>query len=109
MKLSLLTLMLWTICIISLSATIPPEAVAILYNTKTPESLKLAEMYREARHIPQENLIGLELPVTADISRDDYEQKSLNPCARNLKNGIGGNARKTAPAWLAQWRTKSGC
>ncbi|NJM38011.1 MAG: TIGR03790 family protein [Akkermansiaceae bacterium] len=79
MKLSLLTLMLWTICIISLSATIPPEAVAILYNTKTPESLKLAEMYREARHIPQENLIGLELPVTADISRDNYEQKIAKP------------------------------
>ncbi len=40
----------------------PPESVAILYNSAVPESRKLAELYREARAIPAENLIALEMP-----------------------------------------------
>ncbi len=71
--------MLWASCAMSLFAMIPPESVAILYNTKTPESAKLAETYREARHIPKENLIGLEMPEASDISREDFEKKILQP------------------------------
>ena len=44
-----------------------------------PESRKLAELYREARGIPAENLIALEMPGTADISREDYEKSILDP------------------------------
>jgi uncharacterized protein (TIGR03790 family) len=61
------------------SAVPSPESVAILYNSALPESRKLAEFYREARGIPAQNLIPLEMPVTADISRADYEKSILKP------------------------------
>lgn len=56
-----------------------PESVAILYNSAVPESRKLAEFYREARGIPAENLIALEMPKTPDISRGDYDRMILKP------------------------------
>ena len=61
------------------SAAISPESVAVLYNRAVPESRKLAEMYRDARGIPAGNLIGLDMPVAADISRGDYEKWILKP------------------------------
>ncbi len=64
----------------SLATAAPaPESVAILYNSAVPESRKLAESYRAARSIPAENLIGLDMPVTPDISREDYEKCILKP------------------------------
>jgi uncharacterized protein (TIGR03790 family) len=56
-----------------------PATVAVLYNSALPESKQLAEIYRDARGIPPENLIALDLPKTADISRDDFERFLLNP------------------------------
>jgi uncharacterized protein (TIGR03790 family) len=61
------------------SAAISPGSVAILYNSAVPESRKLAEFYRDVRGIPPENLIALEMPVTPDISRADYEATILKP------------------------------
>ena len=54
-----------------LKAAISPESVAVLYNSGVPESRKLAEIYRLAREIPAENLIALDMPLAADISRGD--------------------------------------
>lgn len=56
-----------------------PESVAILYNSAVPESRQLAELYRDSRGIPAENLIGLKMPATADISRQEYEETIANP------------------------------
>ncbi len=61
------------------SAAISPESVAVLYNRAVPESRKLAEMYRDVRGIPAENLIGLDMPAAADISRGDFEKWILKP------------------------------
>ena len=64
----------------SIACAVPkPAAVAVLYNSAVPESRKLAELYRHARNIPAENLIALEMPATADISRADYEKSILKP------------------------------
>ncbi|MGL4399598.1 MAG: TIGR03790 family protein [Luteolibacter sp.] len=60
-------------------AAISPETVAVLYNSAMPESRKLAEFYLDARGIPQENLIALEMPLTADISREVFEKSILRP------------------------------
>jgi len=57
----------------------PPAAVAILYNSASPESRQLAELYRDARAIPAQNLIALAMPLTADISRADYDQTIRKP------------------------------
>lgn len=61
------------------SAAIKPAAVAILYNRSIPESRKLAESYRNARGIPAANVIGLEMSVSPDISREQYEQTIAKP------------------------------
>lgn len=56
-----------------------PATVAVLYNSAVPESKQLAETYQAARKIPKENLIGLDLPKTDDISRADYDSKVRKP------------------------------
>ncbi len=58
---------------------IKPSAVAILYNRSIPESRKLAETYRNARGIPTTNVIGLEMPISPDISRAQYDQAIAKP------------------------------
>ena len=60
-------------------AAISPATVAVLYNSAVPESRQLAQLYRTARGIPEENLIALDMPVAADISREDYEKWILKP------------------------------
>ena len=61
------------------SAAPAPESVAILYNSAVPESRELAELYQKARGIPAGNLIALKMPVTPDISRQQYEDSILMP------------------------------
>ncbi|HVJ47161.1 MAG TPA: TIGR03790 family protein, partial [Luteolibacter sp.] len=65
----------------ALAATkgINPESVAVVYNSAVAESKKLAELYAAERGVPAGNLVGLELPVTSDISRADYIAKIQNP------------------------------
>lgn len=66
-------------CVPLMAKAINPDRVAIVYNSAAPDSKKLAEFYRAARGIPEENVIGLELPLTADITRADYVAKLQNP------------------------------
>ena len=68
-----------------LRAEISTDQVAILYNSTVPESRKLAEIYREARGIPEENVIALDMPPRADISRDDYDRMILKPLRRQFE------------------------
>jgi uncharacterized protein (TIGR03790 family) len=61
------------------SAVPTPRSVAVLYNSAIPESRQLAELYRDSRDIPPENLIGLKMPVTPDVSRQQYEETIAKP------------------------------
>lgn len=70
--------MLWAVAAGS-RAAISPESVAVLYNSSMPESRELAELYREMRGLPPENLIALEMPVAADISREVFEKSIVKP------------------------------
>ena len=63
---------------------IQPEQVVVLYNSKVPESKKLADHYATARNIPTTNLIGLDLPDTAEISREDYNLSLRDPLNKTL-------------------------
>jgi uncharacterized protein (TIGR03790 family) len=69
-------------------AAISPESVAVLYNSAVPESRKLAEIYRLARDIPSENLIALDMPATADISRADYDKWIAKPLRREFESRV---------------------
>lgn len=80
-----------------------PAAVAVLYNSAVPESRKLAELYRNARNIPAENLIALAMPETADISRADYEKSILKPlCAEFDQRGWWKRGRDAAGILLPE-------
>ncbi len=63
----------------------PPEVV-LLANKNMPDSIEVAEHFRRMRKVPPENLILLDLPVTEDISRKDYDAKIVGP-VRAALNG----------------------
>jgi uncharacterized protein (TIGR03790 family) len=67
-------------------AAISPESVAVLYNSTVPESRKLAELYRDVRGIPAENLIALDMPAAADITRAEFEKSILKPLRAEFEN-----------------------
>ncbi len=51
-----------------------PAAVAVLYNSSSADSKALAEFYAEARKIPADQLIGLELPESEEITRKTFNE-----------------------------------
>jgi uncharacterized protein (TIGR03790 family) len=53
--------------------------VLVLFNESDPESGRLAEAYQEARNIPPSQVLGLEMPKKADITRAEYEHSILTP------------------------------
>ncbi len=59
--------------------SIPPESVAILYNSNVPDSKELAEYYAEQRNIPKDNLIGFPLSPNPKISRKNYQTTLEQP------------------------------
>ncbi len=65
-------------------ADLAPEEVAVVYNSKLPDSEKLANAYRQARGIPRDNLVGLDLPNRTDISREDYDEMIAKPLRRQF-------------------------
>jgi len=79
----MLRLLLFLALLPSLAAALPvppqPESVAVIYNSRQPESKKLASAYAIARGIPTDNLIGLDLPETPQISRDQFERLLHKP------------------------------
>ncbi len=58
---------------------IPPEAVVVLYNSKVPESRLLARHYAEARTLPRENIVGLPMPESGEISRQQFNETIRDP------------------------------
>src|SRR5262249_43686572 len=60
--------------------------VMLVANKNMPESLAVAEHYQQKRSIPKENFIALDLPVTEDISREDYDRKMVAPIRAALKD-----------------------
>ncbi|MDX1679980.1 MAG: TIGR03790 family protein [Akkermansiaceae bacterium] len=63
----------------SAPAPIAPESVAILYNSADKDSRELAKFYAEARAIPEDHLIGIEMPMAAEISRAQYDEEIAGP------------------------------
>ncbi|MBK1883220.1 TIGR03790 family protein [Luteolibacter pohnpeiensis] len=68
------------------SAGLPlsPKEVVVVYNANQPDSKKLAEVYRDARNIPQDHLIGLELSAEQDISYDEYQKTLVAPLRKTF-------------------------
>ncbi len=79
---------------------INPDTVVVLYNSAVPESKKLAETYRKARNIPEDNLIGLEMPAVQDIPRTDYISKIQDPLRAEFEKRAWWSRGKDANGML---------
>ena len=59
--------------------TLSNREVLVLFNSASPESIRLAEVYQEARAIPTNQIIGMNMPLKADITRTEYEDSIAKP------------------------------
>jgi uncharacterized protein (TIGR03790 family) len=48
-------------------------ATVVLYNTSSPDARELAHYYAQARQIPTGQVVGLECPLTEEITREEYQ------------------------------------
>jgi uncharacterized protein (TIGR03790 family) len=51
----------------------------VVYNRADPDSQSLAETYAKARSIPPDRLLGIECPITEEITRIEFETKIREP------------------------------
>ncbi|MEO6848448.1 MAG: TIGR03790 family protein [Chthoniobacterales bacterium] len=68
--------------VFNLHATSPSRqeaATIVIYNQNDPDSKELAEYYASKRNIPTQRVIGLDAPISEEISRTDYVQRIQNP------------------------------
>ncbi|MEC8972533.1 MAG: TIGR03790 family protein, partial [Verrucomicrobiota bacterium] len=80
------------------------EDVAVLFNSKLPESKAVAEHYATLRAVPADHLIGLPLPEGHTISRHDFTTKLEQPLAtelakRKLLDGQSASIRYLVACW----------
>lgn len=60
------------------------QTVAVIYNAADANSTALAKYYASRRQIPDQNLIGLNTPLTEEISRDEFNQTIAGPLRQAL-------------------------
>ena len=46
----------------------------VIYNTRDPDSFRLAQYYAARRQIPDRQVVGLKCADTEEIARDDYRK-----------------------------------
>ncbi len=63
-----------------------PEEILIIYNLNLPESQAVARYYAEKRRVPTANLVGVNVPTTENMSRDDYELVLAEPLRQRVQD-----------------------
>jgi uncharacterized protein (TIGR03790 family) len=69
-------------CLIALPAgalALSARDLVIVFNRNRPESREVAGYYAEKRRVPLANLVGVAVPFSEDMSRQDYDQKLVPP------------------------------
>lgn len=67
------------------ATALEPRDVALLVNQNEPKSAEVAEHYRQARNIPRENVIRLDVPISEEMTRAEYDQKLVLPLRQALR------------------------
>jgi uncharacterized protein (TIGR03790 family) len=62
---------------VSLALSAPD--LIIVFNRNLPESREVAADYAGKRQVPVDNLVGVDVPASEDMSRGDYEEKLVPP------------------------------
>ncbi len=60
-------------------------SVAVVYNTKMPESKNVAEHYARSRQVPADQVFGFDLPVTEAMTRTEFLDRLQNPLLKKLE------------------------
>lgn len=58
------------------------QATIVIYNRAAPESAGLARFYAQARHIPNDHIVGLDCSTEEEISRKEYDETIAEPLRR---------------------------
>ncbi|MDP1761465.1 MAG: TIGR03790 family protein, partial [Deltaproteobacteria bacterium] len=53
--------------------------LVIVFNRNLPESREVAVYYAGKRRVPADNLVGVDVPTSEDMSRQDYDGKLVRP------------------------------
>lgn len=61
-----------------------PGDLVVVYNLNLPDSQAVAAYYAKQRQVPTENLVGVEVPPSEDMSRQDYDAKLVPPVKAKL-------------------------
>lgn len=89
--------LLYVICFSTVYGyTLLPEHVVVIYNERSELSRNMAEKYIHVRGVPKENLIGLNCPITNEISRQEYTEQILTPLRKTA-----GERRWWVPTGIA--------
>ena len=62
----------------AVSALTAPDLI-IVFNRNLPESHEVAAYYAGKRRVPVDNLVGVDVPTSEDMSRKDYDEKLVPP------------------------------
>ena len=97
----------------SLRAANPGDEVVVVFNSRVPESEKIAQHYAELRQVPTNQIFGFDLSPGIEMSRREFTDKLQQPLASLLEKKqlwhIGSTmipATGTARAHL-QWVVKN--
>jgi len=60
------------------------QATIVVYNARDPRSQTLAEYYRKAREIPEENVIALSTGIAETMTREQYNKQIAEPLREAL-------------------------
>ncbi len=76
-----------------ISYALQPEEILLIANRNVPASLELARYYSEKRRIPEGNLVSVAMTDKEDCSREEYQQKLLEPLRKFLAGPQGAKIR----------------
>jgi len=89
--------LLFCACLVSMAALLglplgtkgaanPGDEVFVVYNRALPESREVADHYIALRHIPENQVLGLELPTADTITRVHFRDQLQRPVLEALEN-----------------------
>jgi uncharacterized protein (TIGR03790 family) len=84
---------LTTVCVAS--GALNARDLIVVFNRNLPESQAVAAYYAAKRRVPADNLVGVAVPISEDMSRHDFEEK-LAPPVRVLVDRLKAQGRTPA-------------
>jgi uncharacterized protein (TIGR03790 family) len=72
-------------CMARLGAGELGSSVIVIFNTREPESKRVAEHYAQKRQVPTNQIFGFELPQTESMTRSEYVDGLQKPLLKTLE------------------------